>query len=68
VQFRQALGLVRPDDRLAVLYPLFTRTGVRLPSGFFGPVERGLRAAGHAGKVGPSVFATPRRWRNASPL
>ena len=30
------------------LYPLFARPGVRLRSGFFGPAERGLVAAGHA--------------------
>ena len=29
------------------LYPLFARKGVRLESGFFGPAERALRAAGH---------------------
>ena len=29
------------------LYPFFTRPGVKLRSGFFGPVERGLRASGH---------------------
>ena len=28
-------------------YPLFTRPGVQLRSGFFGPVERSLSAAGH---------------------
>jgi len=28
-------------------YPLFTRPGVRLLSGFYGPVERALAAAGH---------------------
>jgi hypothetical protein len=32
---------------LTDLHRVFTRPGVRLLSGFFGPVERGLRAAGH---------------------
>ncbi len=38
------------------LYPLFTRAGVRLRSGFFGPVERGLRAAGHDVQFVPADF------------
>ena len=38
------------------LYPLFTRPGVRLRSGFFGPVERGLRAAGHDVQFVPADF------------
>ena len=29
------------------LFPLFAKKGVKLRSGFFGPVERALRAAGH---------------------
>jgi acyl-CoA hydrolase len=32
---------------LSDLFRIFTRSGVQLRSGFFGPVERGLRAAGH---------------------
>jgi acyl-CoA hydrolase len=32
---------------LTGLYKLFTRRGVTLLSGFYGPVERGLRGAGH---------------------
>jgi acyl-CoA hydrolase len=32
---------------LSDLFRVFTRRGVQLRSGFFGPVERGLRAAGH---------------------
>lgn len=54
VRFLRALG-ERDDFRslivftalLVDLYPLFTRSGVRLLSGFFGPVERGLQAAGY---------------------
>jgi len=54
VEFLRALG-ERDDFRsltvfgalLIDLYPLFTRRGVRLQSAFFGPVERGLRAAGY---------------------
>ncbi|MCP5068008.1 MAG: acetyl-CoA hydrolase/transferase family protein [bacterium] len=38
------------------LYPLFTKPGVRLRSGFFGPVERGLRAAGHDVQFVPADF------------
>ncbi len=41
---------------LTGLYPLFTRTGVRLLSGFFGPVERGLRDAGHDVRFVPGDF------------
>ena len=29
------------------LYPVFAKKGVRLLSGFLGPAERALRAAGH---------------------
>jgi acyl-CoA hydrolase len=85
---REAAGLVRPRDTLALplgpgqppgflqalgerdtfeslvvfgallggLYALFTRPGVRLLSGFFGPVERGLRAAGHDVRFVPADF------------
>ncbi len=38
------------------LYPLFTRPGVRLRSGFFGPAERALRAAGHDVHFVPADF------------
>lgn len=41
---------------LGDLYRLFTRPGVRLLSGFFGPVERGLRDAGHRVEYVPSDF------------
>jgi acyl-CoA hydrolase len=37
-------------------YPLFTRPGVTLLSGFFGPVERALRAAGHTVHFVPADF------------
>ncbi len=38
------------------LYPVFTRSGVQLRSGFFGPVERGLAAAGHDVQFVPADF------------
>jgi acyl-CoA hydrolase len=38
------------------LYPLFTRPGVHLRSGFFGPVERGLRASGFDAQFVPADF------------
>ncbi|RIL06425.1 MAG: 4-hydroxybutyrate CoA-transferase [Proteobacteria bacterium] len=41
---------------LVDLFPLFTRRGVRLLSGFFGPVERVLRAKGHAVEFVPADF------------
>jgi len=41
---------------LTGLYRLFTRPGVRLLSGFFGPVERGLRDAGHDVRFVPGDF------------
>jgi acyl-CoA hydrolase len=37
-------------------FRLFTRGGVRLRSGFFGPVERMLRAAGHDVRFVPADF------------
>jgi acyl-CoA hydrolase len=37
-------------------FPLFTRPGVTLLSGFFGPVERALRAAGHPVHFVPADF------------
>ena len=54
VHFLRALGTRDDFTSLTVFaallvefYPLFTRPGVRLLSAFFGPLERGLRAAGH---------------------
>jgi acyl-CoA hydrolase len=41
---------------LTGLYRLFTRPGVRLLSGFFGPVERGLRSAGYDVRFVPGDF------------
>jgi acyl-CoA hydrolase len=41
---------------LVDFFPLFTRKGVRLLSGFFGPVERILVAGGHAVHFVPSDF------------
>ena len=41
---------------LVDFFPLFTRKGVRLLSGFFGPVERALVAGGHAVHFIPSDF------------
>jgi acyl-CoA hydrolase len=41
---------------LVAPYALFTRPGVRLRSGFFGPVERALAAAGHAIEFVPADF------------
>ena len=63
VEFLRALG--ERDDfeeflvftgLLTGLYRLFTRPGVRLLSGFFGPVERGLRDAGHDVRFVPGDF------------
>ncbi|MFB3118718.1 MAG: acetyl-CoA hydrolase/transferase family protein [Myxococcota bacterium] len=45
---------------LSDLFRVFTRRGVQLRSGFFGPVERGLRAAGHDVRFVPADF---RRFR-----
>lgn len=42
-------------------FPLFTRPGVKLLSGFFGPVERALRGAGHDVEFVPADF---RRFAN----
>jgi acyl-CoA hydrolase len=61
--FMHALG-ERDDFRelrvftalLTDLYKVFTRPGVSLLSGFFGPVERGLRAAGHDVRFVPGDF------------
>ncbi len=65
----QPLGLLRAlgdrDDwiRLDVfgallvnLFPLFAKPGVHLRSGFFGPAERALRAAGHNVSFIPADF------------
>jgi acyl-CoA hydrolase len=61
--FLHALG--RRDDftgltvfgaLLVDFYPLFTKKGVRLLSGFFGPVERALRSAGHDVRFVPADF------------
>lgn len=38
------------------LFPLFTRPGVTLHSGFYGPAERALRDAGHAVRFIPADF------------
>ncbi len=38
------------------MYTVFTRPGVSLRSGFFGPVERGLRGAGHDVQFVPADF------------
>jgi acyl-CoA hydrolase len=61
--FLHALG--KRDDWVALqvfgallldLYPLFARPGVELRSGFFGPAERALAAAGHAVHFVPGDF------------
>ena len=61
--FLHALGerddfeeLVVHSALLIDLYLLFTRRGVRLRSGFFGPAERFLREAGHAVEFVPADF------------
>jgi acyl-CoA hydrolase len=41
---------------LVELFPLFAQKGVRLRSGFFGPAERALRAAGHNIEFVPADF------------
>ena len=41
---------------LVELFPLFAHKGVRLRSGFFGPAERALRAAGHRVEFVPADF------------
>lgn len=41
---------------LTDLYPLFAQKGVELRSGFFGPAERALRAAGHSVAFVPGDF------------
>lgn len=61
--FLRALG--RRDDwvdlavfgaLLVELFPVFAKPGVRLRSGFFGPAERALRAAGHDVSFVPADF------------
>jgi acyl-CoA hydrolase len=61
--FLGALGARDDFERLSVfgalltgLHPLFTRRGVTLLSGFFGPVERGLRSAGFDVRFVPADF------------
>jgi acyl-CoA hydrolase len=61
--FLHALGerddfeeLVVFSGLLSDLFRVFTRRGVQLRSGFFGPVERGLRAAGHDVRFVPADF------------
>ena len=63
VAFLHALGERDSFDDLVVhsallvdLYPLFTRPGVRLRSGFFGPAERFLADAGNAVEFVPADF------------
>ena len=63
VAFLHALGERESFERLEVftallvdLFPLFTRPGVRMLSGFFGPVERILRKAGHDVHFVPADF------------
>ncbi len=41
---------------LSDLFRVFTRRGVQLRSGFYGPIERGLRAAGHDVRFLPADF------------
>lgn len=41
---------------LVDLFPVFARPGVRLDSGFFGPVERALQQAGHDVRFVPADF------------
>ncbi|MEM9177928.1 MAG: acetyl-CoA hydrolase/transferase C-terminal domain-containing protein [Myxococcota bacterium] len=61
--FLHALGGRDDWEDLAVfgallvdLFPVFAKPGVRLRSGFFGPAERALRAAGHAVEFVPADF------------
>jgi len=63
VAFLHALGARESFEELTVfsallvdLFPLFTRPGVRLLSGFFGPVERGLVKSGHDVEFIPADF------------
>ncbi len=61
--FLHALGERDDFDELVVhtallidLYPLFTKRGVKLRSGFFGPAERFLLEAGHDVEFVPADF------------
>lgn len=61
--FLHALGARERFEDLTVfgallieLFPLFTRPGVTLHSGFYGPAERALRDAGHAIRFVPADF------------
>ena len=63
VEFLHALGEHDRFQGLTVFaallvapFRLFTRPGVNLLSGFYGPVERGLRDAGHAVRFVPADF------------
>jgi acyl-CoA hydrolase len=63
VAFLRALGARERFEELHVfaallveLFPLFAKPGVRLRSGFFGPAERALAAAGHDVDFVPSDF------------
>jgi acyl-CoA hydrolase len=63
VAFLHALGARERFERLDVFgallidaFALFTRPGVTLLSGFYGPVERALRDAGHAVRFVPADF------------
>lgn len=67
IAFLRALGARTDWQDLTVfgailveLFPLFARHGVHLRSGFFGPAERALRAAGHDVEFVPADF---RRFR-----
>lgn len=67
-EFLHALGERERFDDLFVfgallvdLFPLFTRPGVRLHSGFYGPAERALRSAGHEVRFVPADFRRFRR-------
>jgi len=48
--------LVVSGGLLGALFEVFTRPGVQLRSGFFGPVERALRSAGHDVEFVPGDF------------
>jgi acyl-CoA hydrolase len=73
--FLHALGARERYDDLFIfgallveLFPVFARPGVRLHSGFFGPAERALHAAGHSVRFVPADFRRFRRiGRNMHP-
>jgi len=63
IAFLRALGARERFDDLHVfsallveLFALFAKPGVRMRSGFFGPAERALAAAGHAVEFVPADF------------